>query len=1229
MDLFGGENYQVNYVINLQNNASAGINNFVNSVNRLAAVGAQLQEFANKFNTITAGFRRPMTLKINVGNAISKLDRVEKKLQRISSLASKSGITIGTTALAGSGTTTNTRIVSTNNGKVSGMRGGRIPNSGTYQLFGPARLNDGNIGIIDMFKGMGVMYGISALGSGFREVLSQSVDYQNVMQTAKNILKTNHKGGGFDSAFAGMEHIAREIGVETKYTAVEVAEMVKFLAMAGLDINAIRNSSRPIADIALIGDSDLGQTADVMTNIMTAYGIGSNRMRNTADIMTRTFTMSNTTLMEMAESLKYAAPMLSLNNVPFETAAAMIGILGDAGVKSSQAGTTIRTIMNNLMNPTAKQKAEWERLGIKTRDENGNLRALNEIFGELNAAREAGLGVDIYKLFRLTATSGAGALMTHVSKWNQIIEENLLSAGLSNRLAEEKKNTVAGLWAQLKSAFIEGGLKTFEENDAKIRGYLHQGIDWLKTDEFKSLLHDAVDLISSLGKTLLSFTRIVVELYKKFEPFVKLWLKFQLYGKGVSLIFNAMRTMGGSLGFFLNPMLSNFARGGVMSGAGMNGGYNSYSALWFASHDKAWTGKNGGGVRVHNNQRLLDRYNKLAGLSGVTSTIGSVLGYFVGNNFAPQNGAMVGSTIGMGLGALAPFLFSTPIVGWITGAAVALTGLVSVMVKANRETKALHEEIESYFVSLGKLDFAKVDFNSIDSVVRANIENTTNLLADENTKLSQQIELWEQLIRVQSGKDKEEKPESGALTGSDLESAMKEFSEKYSVSTATQALNEVLYSTFTNEGNAQTFFTNMSKILPGFTKTGTGEHVQDQVAGPGYEGYYTPDTFEYDLGNGQILRYAASKYSSSSTNATDAAMFGLSYAQEKAQIYGANLAQQLKAAKSWQEYQRILEDFRSKYIPNVDYNKHTAGRSIEQILEREKTIEGVLSYAEIGGPLVAALEREIQMADAANTWFVQAFETTTQAGGQLDSETVRRRLYELGDYQLLYGAKKFFPEGVTFGTSEWIARVQAMLDFPNRKSDAQKEVEKMYELIVRYLEQMPEDYLYQEEFMRLLNKTTWESLFNGDDEAFRPNLSNYRGYEAPTGTENGYDGYRWDPTKGLWYNTKNGKVAIPGANGFNIIKNNAPSVAPIQTSDDADYIKIPGFSQSYTPIPSVVGPNISGMATAYNGKPTSVNIENITIEVRSDENGDVTVNPQLMADMIKDSLVNVLSEITT
>lgn len=332
-----------------------------------------------------------------------------------------------------------------------------------------------------MLKGMGIAYGISGIGQAISSVVEQATGYDNTMKTVENILKSHDSNDDFSGRFQSMSRLVRNVGMETKFTVTQVADAAKFLAMAGLDVDAIQKSIRPIADIALVGDTDLGETADLVTNVMTAYNIAPSKMRQAADIMTNTFTMSNTTLSEIAESYKYAASILSAGGVGFEEATAAIGVLGDAGIKNSQAGTTLRTIMTNVVNPTAKQAKAWKAVGVSTKDKDGQMRPLLEIFQDLN---EKNLNVaDYYKLFHKTAASGAIALADHVDKWNNVYLENFISGGLSAKLADEKKNTLQGKWAQVTSTFTDTGVTAFQGIQGHLQMWMDTAINWLKSDE--------------------------------------------------------------------------------------------------------------------------------------------------------------------------------------------------------------------------------------------------------------------------------------------------------------------------------------------------------------------------------------------------------------------------------------------------------------------------------------------------------------------------------------------------------------------------------------------------------------------------------------------------------------------------------------------------------------------------------------------------------------------------
>lgn len=471
-----------------------------------ATVLAQMKELESKF-------KPSYTLKVNTGTAMNALNKVSKKVDQIkASMKTAGAIPISASMLQ----TGQARTVSSKSNKNLG-----------YKVLGDARMNSMGIGYMDMFKGMGVAYGLSGLGTLMGNVVKDSAEYDNILSTTKNILQTHDYKGNFNKRFKEMSSIIRNVGIETKFTAPQVADASKFLAMAGFNLEDINNSIRPISDIALVGDTDLGETADVVTNIMTSYGINTKNISRVADIMTMTFTKSNTTLMELAEAYKYAGSILHAADIPFEEATAAFGILGDAGVKSSQAGTTMRTIAANIINPTGKQQAAWQAVGVNRKDSQGNFKSLPEIFQEL---KEKDLGAEAYyRLFHKTAVQGAVALAANVDKWNDIIYDNFLSEGLAHKLADEKKNTVQGLWAQLTSAFTENGLQAFEGLQNSIKNLLKDTIDYLKTPE-------AVETVKGLGRAFLDmiqfvkkFTTTMASWYRAFEPMIKQFFKLQMY----------------------------------------------------------------------------------------------------------------------------------------------------------------------------------------------------------------------------------------------------------------------------------------------------------------------------------------------------------------------------------------------------------------------------------------------------------------------------------------------------------------------------------------------------------------------------------------------------------------------------------------------------------------------------------------------------------------------------
>ena len=397
---------------------------------------------------------------------------------------------------------------------------------------------------VDMAKGMGTMFAIGGAMSAVGSSLSQSVNYQNIMKTTQAILENGTKNYS-DGGFKEMEHVVRQVGKETKFTAPQVASAAKFLAMAGYDIPSIKSAINPVANIALIGDTNLGETADKLTNVMTTFGINPEKMSDIADIMTSTFTRSNTDMMMLAESAKYAGGIAHMYGGSFQNnfsdVMAMFGVLGNAGIQASSAGTTLRMMYQNLMQPNKNQKKTLAHYGIATRNASGAPLEMAEIIKQIyQKVPKEQLADAVGNMFRITAQPGAAALVQAIGtgKLGELIEENRKAAGtgVAQKIADEKKNTLSGLWAQVESTFTEGILQAVENRQGGWAAMLGQLRDFLAKPETVEILSSIIDLVEQLMKIMKDFAQMYAQIYHAFPNLINFWMRFQLWATQIGFL---------------------------------------------------------------------------------------------------------------------------------------------------------------------------------------------------------------------------------------------------------------------------------------------------------------------------------------------------------------------------------------------------------------------------------------------------------------------------------------------------------------------------------------------------------------------------------------------------------------------------------------------------------------------------------------------------------------------
>lgn len=708
------QNFTVNYDINvLAQDAVTAINSFTQATKKLNQAMQPFRKLntsiSNMQNNLTKLNAKTYTVKLETSKAVNNVDKLIGRLRRLKAEARGAGINLGSItaggAVAGGASTRSTggkRVTAASAGRTaasSSVIARNMPKNLGYKLLGPTPLDTGGIMAVDMLKGMGIAYGIAGIGSLISNSVKDYTEYNNIMKTAENILGAHDKRADFKERFAAMEKQVRNVGVQTKFTAPQVADASKFLAMAGFDVDAINKSIAPIADIALVGDTDLGETADVVTNIMTGYNISPEKVRKAADIMTMTFTKSNTTLMEIAEAYKYSASLLSAGDVPFEEATAAMGILGNAGIKGSQAGTTMRTIMANIVNPTKKQAAAWKRIGVSRTDKNGNMRDVVDIFEDLNK-KDLSLS-DYYQIFHKTAAQGAVSLANDVEGWNDIIKANFMSEGLAKQLADEKKNTIQGLWAQLTSMFTEDGIEAFDEIQQPIKDFLNNIISWLKTDEAKNFIKETAKDLLDFAKMIAEVTRTMLIFFDAFRTPIKWFLKFQMYmmpllsvariGKAMTLGALGVLKFASSISVLAsNLKFLNVGKFGLMGAVAAINGNPGLGTLTPAGDGMLYSSTKGRYVSVDAAQRYNNMYTRGASITGTMASLaggalGGYVGYQLGEDLSDNSpvggliGSVLGSVGGMALAQYLPSLgalaIANPITAIVGGVTAAVGGL--------------------------------------------------------------------------------------------------------------------------------------------------------------------------------------------------------------------------------------------------------------------------------------------------------------------------------------------------------------------------------------------------------------------------------------------------------------------------------------------------------------------------------------------------------------------------
>ena len=258
-----------------------------------------------------------------------------------------------------------------------------------------------------------------------------------------------------------MTEVAKEMGRETKFTASQSADALKFLGMAGFTASESIEALPGVLNLAAAGALDLATAADITTNVLTAFGLEVDQLNQVNDVLVGAFTSANVNLIEIGESFKMVGAVGKGVGADFEDLIATIGKLGNAGIKGTMAGVAMKNSIEALLNPTSKEAALMkeleQRLGgvaLQVTDAEGDFIGFTEIVKQLNKANVT--GIEALRLFGLRAGPGMASLMNQGKTATKELRDELKKmGGIAQKIAEEMESGIGGELRKTKS-LMEG-----------------------------------------------------------------------------------------------------------------------------------------------------------------------------------------------------------------------------------------------------------------------------------------------------------------------------------------------------------------------------------------------------------------------------------------------------------------------------------------------------------------------------------------------------------------------------------------------------------------------------------------------------------------------------------------------------------------------------------------------------------------------------------------------------
>lgn len=378
-------------------------------------------------------------------------------------------------------------------------------------------------GVINLLKNpilqAGAVLGVSV---GLADTINTYKDFEAAMSQVQAI------SGSTQSDLTRLTAKAKEMGATTKFTAAESAEAFNYMAMAGWNAEQMMGGIEGILNLAAASGEDLGTTSDIVTDALTAFGLKASDATHFSDVLAQASSSANTDVGMMGETFKYVASMAGSLSYSIEDVALMTGLMANSGIKSTQAGTSLNSVLTRLATNSSGAADAIAALGVNFYDSAGNARPLGTVMGEL---REATKGMNQEQKSNLANTvAGMEAqkgllaiLNASEDDYNKLADAISNADGASKRMSDTMMDNLSGDITLFQSAV--DGLK-ISLGERMSNSWLRDIVQWLtaQVPKAEQLFSDAMD---SAERKLDSIKRKFKDISVTDE-----WQNADFFGKG-------------------------------------------------------------------------------------------------------------------------------------------------------------------------------------------------------------------------------------------------------------------------------------------------------------------------------------------------------------------------------------------------------------------------------------------------------------------------------------------------------------------------------------------------------------------------------------------------------------------------------------------------------------------------------------------------------------------------